>query len=63
MCTHPTAAEFAKTAVWLRNKSGMKLKTGVLDQQNRIDYFKGSLFDTVLEYVHLIDLACRQIRR
>lgn len=26
---------------WLRNKSGMKLKTGILNGK-RVDYFKGS---------------------
>jgi hypothetical protein len=33
-------AEMQKTMAWLRNKSGMKIKTGVLHQK-RVEYFKG----------------------
>jgi len=32
--------EVQKTMAWLRNKSGMKLKTGILNGK-RVDYFKG----------------------
>lgn len=31
---------------WLRNKSGMKLKTGILNGK-RVDYFKGPLLQHV----------------
>lgn len=34
-------AEVQKSMAWLRNKSGMKIKTGVLHGK-RVEYFKGT---------------------
>ena len=34
-------AEFQKVVHWLRNKAGLKAKTGILNGK-RVDYFKGA---------------------
>lgn len=40
-------AEIQKAVFWLRNKSGMKTKTGILNGK-RVDYFKGDLNDFIV---------------
>ena len=62
----PPAAEVQKTMSWLRNKSGMKLKTGILHGK-RVDYFKGMslrrlpMFERVIDSVFLPLWPPRQI--